>query len=77
MRKSLLNFQHFGQRKIEFGQGKVNESQGILFLTEGGHPVTVKLSSEHYKSIFIFFFNQKILIFCLFLHEHTYVVVTH
>ena len=25
MSKSLLNFQHFGQVKIEFGQGKVSE----------------------------------------------------
>ena len=28
MRKNLLNFQHFGQGKIEFGQGKVREKLG-------------------------------------------------
>ena len=37
MRKSLLNFQRFGQGKIEFNQEKSVKSQGILF--KDGHPV--------------------------------------
>ena len=39
MRKSLLNFQHFGQGKIEVGQGKVSKKSGN-FVSDwgwGGH----------------------------------------
>ena len=31
MKKSLLNFQRFGQGKIEFGQGKDSEKSGNFF----------------------------------------------
>ena len=27
-----------GQGKVNFGQGKVSENQGISFQTKGGHP---------------------------------------